>query len=268
MEESFKQASGDGGSGLHLTLDPSQACVMHCQSWLLVQAEEEERLMEEFRKQGIRLPDKPAGAAWDSNIITPGTSFMHRLSVALQYYVHLRLNSDAGWRGVTVRSPAGRVALRPSWLHAGGSGAPCALRGGRPWLQYVVPAAAKACTCSGGCQAARDAEAGRVQVVLSDANVPGEGEHKIMQYIRQQRGRPGWEPNLRHCLYGLDADLIMLALATHEPRFSILREARSHSLFCVRGAHHQFSLPMRPGHAGAGPAKAAMRCPETCARPC
>uniref|UniRef100_A0A1Q3F1Y6 5'-3' exoribonuclease 1 n=1 Tax=Culex tarsalis TaxID=7177 RepID=A0A1Q3F1Y6_CULTA len=122
-------------------------------------AREAQEQIEQAEKKGDVLPLE---ARFDSNCITPGTSFMVRLQRALEHFIKVK------------------VSTNPLWKHC--------------------------------------------KVVLSGHETPGEGEHKIMEYIRHAKASPGFDSNTRHCLYGLDADLIMLGLCTHERHFSLLRE--------------------------------------------
>lgn len=63
-----------------------------------------------------------------------------------------------------------------------------------------------------------------LQVILSGPNVPGEGEHKIMQFIREQQHQNKEYGRIRPCIVGQDGDLILLGLATHIPHLLLLRE--------------------------------------------
>jgi len=122
-------------------------------------AKEAQDKEQEAVKKGESLPET---ARFDSNCITPGTTFMIKLQEQLKYFVVKKVSTDELWKNV--------------------------------------------------------------KVYLSGHEAPGEGEHKIMDFIRYSKSQPDYDPYTRHCLYGLDADLIMLGSVSHEPYFSLLRE--------------------------------------------
>jgi len=60
----------------------------------------------------------------------------------------------------------------------------------------------------------------KAKIYFSTANTPSEGEHKLLQHIRDCNN------NYNYVIYGLDADLIFLALASNKDNIHLLREAQ------------------------------------------
>ena len=56
-------------------------------------------------------------------------------------------------------------------------------------------------------------------IIYSSCFTPAEGEHKLLQFIREKN------ENNSYLIYGLDADLIHLALSTNSEKIFLLREA-------------------------------------------
>ena len=85
----------------------------------------------------------------------------------------------------------------------------------------------------------------QLEIIFSNEKAPGEGEHKGLKYIREHK-----VPTESYCINGLDADLIMLALGTHLPKFYIVREDMydpSVEYLCVDvgGIHDKLAESMR-----------------------
>jgi 5'-3' exonuclease len=67
-------------------------------------------------------------------------------------------------------------------------------------------------------------------VILSDSNVPMEGEHKILNYIKTSK----FDEKDSIAIFGLDADLIFLSMVLNRPKMFLLRE---HMLMKNKGSN-------------------------------
>ena len=64
----------------------------------------------------------------------------------------------------------------------------------------------------------------KIKIILSDSDERGEGEHKILHYIKNN------ELSGDICIYGLDADLIMLSLVSQRENIYLLRERTEYNI--------------------------------------
>jgi 5'-3' exonuclease len=65
-----------------------------------------------------------------------------------------------------------------------------------------------------------------MKVIFNNGNVPGEGEHKFLNILRNMRTMPSKKDDKIY-LYGRDADLIVLAVCTHKSNIHIVREIKA-----------------------------------------
>lgn len=191
-----------------------------------------EELVHDFKTaQPVRKKHQsaPAAGSFDSNCISPGTSFMTQVSVAVRAFVEAKMFSG-----------------EPTWKD--------------------------------------------LSVVLSDTNSPGEGEHKLIDFLRTQvsyasdaesafsRHAGSMPPpsvtdddsgsmKPAHVICGLDADLILLCLSLHTERVVIMRDVRRQTTFgqqprrrgtpAVDGPHDDDNANPDEGEQAADPLTAA-----------
>src|SRR3990167_414558 len=67
----------------------------------------------------------------------------------------------------------------------------------------------------------------KLEIIFSGGDVPGEGEHKVMDWMRGWKQSPEYDINESHIIYSNDADLIFLSLSMHLPKMMILREVQN-----------------------------------------
>jgi len=69
----------------------------------------------------------------------------------------------------------------------------------------------------------RESRASSLSILLSDSTEPGEGEHKILNFVKQGTQGPV-------AIYGLDADLIMLGMVSGVSDILLLRERTEYNI--------------------------------------
>lgn len=60
-----------------------------------------------------------------------------------------------------------------------------------------------------------------IEIIFSPSSTPGEGEHKILDYIRNL---PEKEKECNHCIFGPDGDLLLLSMLLNVKNISVMKE--------------------------------------------